>query len=186
MLSVICMVLLVSALNAQSREYYMGLYVGKATHHNLEVLFIPRYSALLDSKIVAVGIAKKLYESKNYEIWMESNGVKHFGYQTHLELNFAFLFKWKSFPWDNYLDTSFVIGDGFSYATQKPQIEIDDNGKSAKILNYLIVEWKFYPIDQEYSIYTRIHHRSGIYGRINDVSGGSNFVTIGFRNYFDR
>jgi hypothetical protein len=115
----------------------------------------------------------------------EAQLAKHWGYQQHWETNVAVVLRWLDFPWDHRLDTSFAIGEGLSYASVKPKIELDKLGHTSNLLNYLMFEWEFQvPRHDQWSVFTRIHHRSGIYGLINNVSGGSNMVTWGIRIRF--
>jgi hypothetical protein len=88
-------------------------------------------------------------------------------------------------PRDHRLDTSFAIGDGISYASKKPKIELDKMGKTSNVLNYLMLELEFtMPRQPKVSLFTRIHHRSGVFGLINNVSGGSNMIVGGLRFHF--
>ncbi len=104
--------------------------------------------------------------------------------QKHFELNAILIYRWLKFPWDHILDTSLAIGDGLSYASQKPIIELKKQ-KTSRLLNYLMVEIAFnYPNYPKLELFTRIHHRSGIYKLINNVSGGSNFLALGIRYQF--
>ena len=110
--------------------------------------------------------------------------VKHFKMQEHYEFNIALIYRWLKFPWDHIIDTSLAIGDGFSYALEKPKIELAKH-KTSKLLNYLLVEIALLvPGYRRWEVFTRIHHRSGVYGLINDIKGGSNFVALGLRCHF--
>jgi hypothetical protein len=93
--------------------------------------------------------------------------------------------RWLSFCWDRYLDTSLAIGNGISYATKIPEIEARKHEETSNILNYLMIEMDFaVPWQSDWSIFARFHHRSGIFGLINDVSGGSNAVGLGLKYTF--
>lgn len=118
------------------------------------------------------------------------------GFSSHGEFNLLLILRWHKFPWDKYLDTSFAVGEGFSYATIVPAYEKDPHGvlhgsdharwEAAQFLNYLMLEFDFTrPEISPWSVFLRIHHRSGIYGTINDVEGGSNFICGGCRYRFE-
>ena len=61
------------------------------------------------------------------------------------ELNCAFTLRWLPFFWDKYLDTSFAFGNGLSYATSDPELEIreGDENKTNQLLYYVLVELAF-------------------------------------------
>jgi hypothetical protein len=118
------------------------------------------------------------------------------GHSSHQEFNILLILRWHRFPWDRCLDTSFAIGEGISYATRVPAYEKDPHGvlhgserklhEASGFLNYLMLEFDFTrPEIAPWSLFVRIHHRSGAFGLFNDVHGGSNFVCSGFRYRFD-
>jgi hypothetical protein len=113
---------------------------------------------------------------------LEGQVGAHHGRQDHQEINFAFTLRWLPFPWDRFVDTSFAVGNGLSYATADPIIEAEnaDNGRTAQWLYYILAEWAF-GLDGNWELFWRIHHRSGVYGRMADNNAGSNFVGLGLR-----
>lgn len=120
---------------------------------------------------------------------LEGQIVRHSGMQDHWETNAVVVARWMNFPWDHWLDTRFAFGEGLSYAWQVPELEPRGDepgeGRSNRLLNYLLVELEFVvPGQPEWSAYTRIHHRSGVNGLFGGVQGGSNFVGLGVRYTF--
>ena len=119
------------------------------------------------------------------------------GYNRHEEFNAAFVLRWRKFPWNKTIMTTFGVGDGISYATEKPPVEKDPHGvlhgeehsrwETAQTLNYLLFDITFaLPKAPEYSLFFRIHHRSGIFGLVNGIDrGGTNFLCVGIRCQFD-
>ena len=124
--------------------------------------------------------------------WAEgySYEIQNTGHHSHQEFNLVLVFRWLKFPWDHIIDTSIAVGEGISYATREPAVEVDPHylyhGLEYPIsqwLNYLSVEYAF-RLPQKmpaWSLFLRVHHRSGIYGLINDYHGGSDFLTMGLR-----
>lgn len=112
--------------------------------------------------------------------------------QEHEEFNAALVLKWTKFPWDKHINTCIGFGEGISYATEVPASEQsyhhlnhDLDYPTSKTLNYLMLDIGFsLPKFPDYALFYRIHHRSGVYGLINDVKGGSNFVGFGVRRRF--
>lgn len=109
--------------------------------------------------------------------------------QNHWEFNALFTVRWLKFPWDKYIDTSFAVGEGVSYATSVPAVERDLHGevvgldtKTSEWLNYLMFEATFgLPSYPSWDLIFRIHHRSGVFGLYNGVDGGSNTIAVGLR-----
>lgn len=126
--------------------------------------------------------------------WAEGHSyeTQNSGYHTHEEYNALLILRWLKFPWNRYLVTSFAFGDGLSYATKEPPIEMDQHNKNhgienetSQLLNYMLFELAFaLPQYQKFNVIFRIHHRSGIFGLFNGVSGGSNFVGAGMKYNF--
>lgn len=111
----------------------------------------------------------------------------HQGRENHQEINGVITLRWLPFPWDPYLDTSFAFGNGLSYATADPVIEKEnaDNGQTAQFLYYLFAEWAFaMDSNSTWEIFWRLHHRSGVYGRMADNNAGANYVGVGIRRRF--
>ena len=97
-------------------------------------------------------------------------------------------FRWKWFPWNNYVYTTLRVGPfGLSYATKVSDLERAQvtYGHSANLLNSTLVEWTFAPAENSpWEAFWRIQHRCGVYGLFDDVVGGTNYMTFGFRASF--
>jgi hypothetical protein len=112
--------------------------------------------------------------------------------QDHAEINAAVVLRWLHFPWDRYIDTSFAIGEGLSYATSVPAAEenmhyetFDVEYETSNLLNYLMFELALsLPGNQSWSLVGRIHHRSSIFGLLADSQSGSNTLCVGLRYDF--
>lgn len=95
-------------------------------------------------------------------------------------------FRFVNFPWNNYVNTSLAIGEGISYASSIPALEIRDNGHTKRLLNYLMLESTFaMPKYPRLQLVARIHHRSGAFGLYHAGNTGSNAVGLGIRYLFD-
>lgn len=76
------------------------------------------------SYILVTALARELWRFKDwFGFELEGQVVRHFDEMNHWEFNSLLVARWRLFPWDKYLDTSFAIGDGISYATEVPEIE---------------------------------------------------------------
>lgn len=95
-------------------------------------------------------------------------------------------FRWANFPWNKYLVTSLAIGEGVSFPSAVPAVEIKDNENTKRILNYLMLEATFaLPSHPRIQLLARIQHRSGAYGLYQAGNTGSNVVGLGLRYLFD-
>jgi hypothetical protein len=96
--------------------------------------------------------------------------------------------RWKWFPWNSFLYTNCRWGPtGISYTTGLSPVEASQttHDRTSRFLNLDVFEWTFSPGEQSrWEAFIRNQHRSGVYGLINGVSGGSNYVNIGARVRF--
>jgi hypothetical protein len=116
-----------------------------------------------------IGIAKRVGDMQAAEFWG------------------AVAFRWTAFPWNHYIKTTIAISEGISLATQVDTVERDANANHAGsvFLNYFSPEITFaIPDYEKYELVFSIHHRSGLYGLINNVNAGSQFGTVGLRVHF--
>ncbi len=83
---------------------------------------------------------------------------------------------------------SMSLGNGLSLATKKPQYEKDItlNGSTSQVLYHISVDIDFdIPHLKKWKPVLRLHHRSGMFGLINNVDGGSNYLCFGLRHPLD-
>lgn len=115
---------------------------------------------------------------------VEVLAVKHRGLQSNFEADVAYAIH-SPFAQLGPLRVRFGFSVGLSYAFGTPSYEdgsVDDPEKRYHFQNYNAYElewgsWR-YP---RFSLVTRVHHRSGIYGLIAPRRVGSNFLTAGLR-----
>lgn len=117
-------------------------------------------------------------------IEIEGQIVKHFDVQDHWEFNILAAGRWKYFPWNRYLNTSVAFGLGPSYASDEPEIEIKNDGDTARFMIYWMMELALaLPDYPQVAFITRIHHRSNAFGLMTD-EGGSNALAFGLKFHF--
>lgn len=97
---------------------------------------------------------------------------------------------WKNFPWNKYIRTRVGLGEGLSIVKDRLDIELQNTNKEgeksdAHVLNYLDLTVAFNLRDitrwdrmENCYIGGGISHRSGIFGSVSGVDGGSNFWTF--------
>ncbi|NKI34088.1 hypothetical protein HFP89_02770 [Wenzhouxiangella sp. XN79A] len=168
-------------------QWHVSAYSGQAASDRLLDIITKFDTPFIDSYLVAVSPGWVHIQTKNWRFEVEGQAVRHWGdFQDHWEFNAAYIARWMPFFWDDYVDTSFAVGAGVSYATEVPLIEprAERIGEleSTKLLGYLMIEFEFSPPnDSPFAAFVRLHHRSGGKGLFEDVNGGSNFITGGVR-----
>ncbi len=143
--------------------------------------------------IVVLDVGRRLLRWKDLSLAVEGQLGHHWGVQKYQEANVAVIGRVYIFPECLPVLTSLAIGSGLSYTSTIPIIETDEQKnknygavETSRLLHYLMAEAAF-GVTRKANVETfvRIHHRSGIFGIINDIThGGSNFLTGGFRVYF--
>ena len=170
-----------------NNQWFISYYIGQFSDTAFNEII--RFNTEFESSyvhVLSVGKELGVYKDKiQYEL--EAQVSKHTGDQDHEEINGVFTLRWLPFMWDDHLDTSFAFGNGFSYATEDPPLEIrdSDDDETSKWLYYFLVETAFaVPKSTNWDLFIRIHHRSSVFGAINNVMAGSNYVGLGLRYRF--
>lgn len=157
---------------------------GVMTDNNWEDVLTPWELEVRESGLAGIAASRRLVRfGENFEIEIEAQLVRHFGDQDHWEFNLPIIARWRTFPWDDVVDTSFAWGIGPSYATRVPQVELDNNDSSQRALVYWVAELELAPPDSAWSGIFRLHHRSDAFGLVAD-DGGSNALVFGLRRRF--
>jgi hypothetical protein len=161
----------------------LNVYGGRMTSDHWEDVFIDTFNLdFVDSYFLAVGLARrvgKYRDRMSFEI--EAQVVKHFDYMDHWEFNGLVTGRWETFPWDDTIDTSLAFGVGPSYATDEPEVELDNNDETSKFLIYWMIELALgLPDYPQTAFIARLHHRSNAWGLINK-DGGSNGIGFGVK-----
>ena len=96
----------------------------------------------------------------------------------------AIAVRWTAFPWNDYIRTSIAISDGLSIATHTAEHNANPSNAGSVLLNYFTPEITLsLPDYQQYELAFSIHHRSGLYGLINNLPG-TQFGMVGLRMHF--
>ena len=170
-----------------SKDHHITLYGAVMTDGALAESAVLKASMDRDFTFAAVTAGQKignLFDRIDFEL--EGQVVKHLAGQHHWEFNTLVVARWLLFPWNDIIKTSFAVGEGLSLATETSAYEEKYHGeKTNQSLNYLMIEFDFaLPHDPRWSLVTRIHHRSGVYGLFNGVEGASNALGLGIRYHF--
>jgi hypothetical protein len=139
-----------------------------------------------ESYIGVLALSREFWRFRNlFGFEVEGQIGKHFNEMHHWEFNLLVAGRWHYFPWDKYVETSLAVGTGLSYATDIPEIELEDDEEAQRLLNYLLFEFTFgAPQLPRWDLVVRVHHRSGVFGLFGGVHGGANFVCGGIKYKF--
>jgi hypothetical protein len=169
----------------------IGAYFGSLTSEALvTTVFEPWRVHPISSYLIDTHAIYTFYRLDSLPIDFELEGgiAKRFGDAAgghQVEFDLIPMARWKYFPWNDYLYTNFRLGlIGASYVTGISDFErhFDSSGHSARFLNFLVPELTFAPsADSSFEVFVRVHHRSGIYGLIDNVHGASNYIAGGIR-----
>ncbi|NLV23577.1 MAG: hypothetical protein GXY54_02185 [Deltaproteobacteria bacterium] len=183
-----CLLLLTTLAVTAAAEgrWFVSLYGGEVGHGSLGDTLTGNLEFKGSHHFIVGAVGKELWTWRDF-IRLEAEGQvgQHWGEKSHNEFNAVFVVRWLPFPWDRFVDTSFAVGEGLSYATRTPAIEEEQYDNTSKFLNYLMFELEFTsPKPSPWSGFFRIHHRSGVNGLFNDVRGASNALAVGLKYTF--
>ncbi len=139
-----------------------------------------------DSYLWALALSRRVLSFKEYiDIEVEGQVAKHNGGQDHWEFNALPVVRWLPFPWDSYIDTSFAVGGGVSYADKIPKLEPGSEGDKEQLLGYVMSELSIaVPGVPHFNVVARFYHRSGAGGFFDSVQDASNAIGFGVRVVF--
>jgi hypothetical protein len=171
-------------------EQSVAVYVGRTTTNAFTHHFIKPWSLdFAPSNLAAVAYSRHLATlwPDHLELEGEVYGDIRWGEDDVWEAGAALTFRWTKFPWNETVKTSFAISTlGISYTSKIPAQE-DRNfiGNGSKLLHVFSPEITFAdPDNPQLEGLVRLHHRSGVFGAINGVYGGSNVLSVGVRYRF--
>ncbi len=167
------------------RTRAVTVYGGRQVQNSLpEELILFQDIDTTDAYIAAVSYAKVIDRYPRMQWELEGNIAKNFIDQSNWEFNGALVLRWMKFPWNDLLRTSAAFGNGLSVANKIPVVEDagePDTGTN-ELLYFIVLEFEMArPNWDHWSLVLRVHHRSGVYGTFDDVSGGSNVLAGGVK-----
>ncbi|MBK9083006.1 MAG: hypothetical protein IPL88_13455 [Rhizobiales bacterium] len=169
----------------------VGAFAGYYHHGAYRTIaFQPWRARGLDTsgRIFAANAVLTVFEAPRLPLALELDVTlaAHSGPRNFGEIAVAPALRWSWFPWSRYVHTTFRTAIvGLSYTTRESPLEAMDTekGRTRRLLNHALIEWTFAPTqDSPWEAFVRLHHRSGVYGRMGGVKGGSNYVAIGVRS----
>ena len=179
------MVALIRAINA-SESWSVTIYNSVVTADSLGEVLMQSSNLDYSYNSLTMACSRKINDTSTHLNWeFEGQIVQHLAGQRHMEFNALIIARWLTFPWDEFLDTTFAVGEGLSVATEVPEIEKRSHKEASAFLNYLLFELTF-PLQflSQCDFVARIHHRSGVFGLFDNVKGASNAVGLGLKYRF--
>ena len=173
-----------------ARDCTATLFAGRLVTTSMWEIFLTRHQMPWDwrwgrSGFVGGALAREVVRFDRFAAIETEVGVgKRFGALHEGEGWGALYFRWKWFPWEEYLRTSVAISIGLNYATAVPAFESQRAGVAGQnLLHYLSPEITFgLPSQPDLDLIFRFHHRSG--GDLpvfNRAGGGVQYGTAGLR-----
>ena len=147
-----------------------------------------KFEADLDSGYRFAGVAlnkRFLTLWSRLEVEGEFQILKHYGSQHHGEFVGLAAIRWRTFPWDRWLQTGIAVGAGVSVATEEPEYELKNKDETSQVLSYLLFEGELglrrFP---RWTVVGRIHHRSTAFNFFTDGHASSNAYALGLKFRF--
>jgi hypothetical protein len=167
------------------RKWAATLYAARVSSEaGWEDVFVDPIGANYVNAFLAVaGLSREYahYSGGALQIEAEGQVAYAFGDQRYWEFNAVpVVLRWQRFPWSRVVATSAAFGLGLSYTTELPDIEVELEGESRRLLVYWVAELTAGLPDEPWSVSLRLHHRSVAYGLMG-AEGGMNAVGLGVR-----
>jgi hypothetical protein len=176
-----------AAASAQSGDNAATFYVGRISSVNAwhDLITAPGQAEFIDAFVAVAALSHVLgrYHHEHLSVEAEGQVGYNFGEQSHWEFNLAAGPRWREFPWNETIATSVAFGLGLSLASETPEVEVELEGDSQKLLIYWSAELTLGPPRGAWALLLRLHHRSTGFGLIAD-DGGMNAVALGVRYAF--
>lgn len=177
--------------DSQDMPWSVFGYFGAMTRDNLDRSFT---SGFTNSRQYGIEPAYKLPLSNSVKKYINLELALSAIYQTDPqgnlgEFNPMIMLRWKYFPWNSWLNTTFGIAEGVSYATRIPTIELRQTtpswGPPKHFINFIAFELTFAaPTKPQWQLVARLNHRSAAYGLYGAGNDSSNVLALGLRYQF--
>ena len=175
-LGIACLTLVFSnPVVANEKNNAISIFRGTVTEDEL-VFPVPNFE---NAGQIGLNYNRALKRFNRFGFELDTSLFKYYGDQDHWEINAAFVVRYYIIK----NRVSFAVGDGLSFTSDIPELERRRHINTSQILNFVVLDLA-YDITPSNSIAVRWHHRSGIWGLINGVAGGSNSVQFGARHKF--
>jgi hypothetical protein len=174
-------------------------FVGRGTDTNFTTILVEPWTVeFVDLGVVAAAISTRLGTvneltgsdpggiGDDFSIDLEAGTSYRFGDEEMGEFWGAIYLRYDGFPWNDTIYTTIAADTGVSYITKTSEFEQGrSDGQSSQLLHYLAPEITFAdPDNKNVEWVVKLHHRSGVFGLFDGVTGGSTFIATGLRVRF--
>jgi hypothetical protein len=174
------------------RNCSVAIYAGSLVEDGMEEVLLPLPTIPTDWSYAADDHFVGLAVSRHAASWRRLSFEPELGVGQRLDQDvtefWAALFvRYRGFPWDRYLLTSFAVSTGANIASDYSEWEVDRTSmeQGYRVMHYFAPEITFaLPSRPDTELLFRFHHRSGAFGLFNDVGGGAQYTTVGLRFRF--
>lgn len=175
---------------ASDPKWAVTLLVGASAGEDklVHLLSAPWTAEFRDDYFAGAALSRRLVRFwDHFSVEAEIGIGGRFGVTDGVEGWGALFLRYDGFPWNKWIYTTVAISTGLNYVSRLPPAEtVDPNDPTSHLLHYLAPEITFaLPEYKQHEVLVRYHHRSGVLGTFNGVWGGSNVITVGYRNRFE-
>ncbi len=167
-----------------SPSAYVTLVYGAGTERDFsELLTRPFAPAPTADRIALIAVGREFHRVLDRRLGFEAEAIYayHWPDGNFHEFGLALNVRWHDFPWNAHVPTTFAIGVGPSYVTKVPPLE-SRRERTSQVLNQFNLEMTAdITDDPNLALVARLQHRSGVFGLINGVHGGSDYLTLGLK-----
>ena len=122
-------------------KWFLTVYGGAHAQDDINDVFTFQAKFEDNAYVAVAALAREFWHYQDYlSFEVEGQIGKHFNKDTQWEFVGVLIGRWHYFPWNKYVDTSFAVGDGFSYYTKISEVETEDDEDAQRTLNYLLFE----------------------------------------------
>jgi hypothetical protein len=173
--------------SAIAADYFATLYAARITSANAwhDLITRPAQSEFVDTYVAVAALSRELNGDRGGALaWdLEGQVGYNFGDQSHWEFNVGAGPRWRSFPWNDAIATTAAFRIGLSMASERPELEVELEGSTERLLIYWVVELTVSPPGSAWAVSLRLHHRSPAFGLLAEA-GGMNALGLGVRRAF--
>ncbi|MFN4088117.1 MAG: hypothetical protein ACK4QW_03615 [Alphaproteobacteria bacterium] len=172
-------------------DWGVAVYAGKSSPSNFTSLFYSPWRAEFENTyLLNLSVSRRLFSlGEHVDTELEVNVGKRFGDDDSWEFASALFVRYDGFPWNHRVHTTVgvaVLGPSFATGiSETERRKAGNDNRGSKLLNFFSPEITLADPDRpEFAYVFRLHHRSGVFGLFDGVSGGSNFPSVGMRYRF--
>lgn len=158
---------------------FAGVMTDNAWHDAIQVW----NADYLASGLVGLAVGQDIVHRGRLRFGYEVQAVRHFGLQDHFEVNAPLVVRYDRSDRRLPAISSLAFGFGLSWASEKPDVEVENDGDSTRTMIYWMIEAGLDLPKTEVEGILRLHHRSDGYG-LFPVDAGSNALVVGVRRRF--